>query len=85
MNYSVNVKKSAEKELAGLESKIRSQIAARLRELVENPFPQTGFKKLKGGLGYRLTSGDYRILYKVDTDQKVVEIVAIGNRKDVYR
>jgi mRNA-degrading endonuclease RelE of RelBE toxin-antitoxin system len=39
---------------------------------------------LKQGVGYRLTSGDYQILYKVDTDAKTVEVVAIGHRKDVY-
>ena len=33
--------------------------------------------------GYRLRSGDYRILY--DITATTVKIFAVGNRKDIYR
>ncbi len=35
--------------------------------------------------GYRrLRVGDYRIVYRIEADEKVVYIVAIKHRKDVY-
>ena len=43
------------------------------------------FKKLKGGEGYRLRIGDYRILLLIDAEAKLVDVVAIGHRKEVYR
>jgi mRNA interferase RelE/StbE len=35
--------------------------------------------------GYRLRVGDYRILYTANEKEKLLEVYAIGHRKDVYR
>lgn len=43
-------------------------------------------KPLKGTLKgyYRLRVGDWRVIYQIRTDQSVL-VVAVGNRKDIYR
>lgn len=34
---------------------------------------------------YRWRIGDYRVLFDVDADKKLIFVTAIGHRKDVYR
>ena len=53
--------------------------------LGEVPRPP-GCKKLKGDeKTWRIRSGRYRILYQIDDSAKVVTVVGVGHRKDVYR
>jgi len=43
-------------------------------------------KKLKGSDSeYRMRCGDYRIIYRIDEKEKIVDIYKIRHRKDVYR
>ena len=56
----------------------------RILVLESNPRPQ-GCKKLSGREEYRLRVGDYRVLYVVNDAAGAIEVVAVGNRKDVYR
>ena len=81
----LEITKSAKKELACFSPEIRRQLGDCIRALQNDPFPK-GVKKLKGASGesvYRVRSGDYRILYSKIKD--LIIIVAVGNRKDVYR
>jgi mRNA interferase RelE/StbE len=84
MSYSVNLKRSAEKELRDLTKPDRERVVAAILNLREDPLPP-GIKKLKNMDGYRLRVGDYRILYTVNEKEKLLEVYAIGHRKDVYR
>jgi mRNA interferase RelE/StbE len=34
---------------------------------------------------WRIRIGDYRVLYAIDDDAKLVDIVAIRHRRDAYR
>lgn len=82
--YQVKIKKSAEKELAALPVHIILQIKGHIFSLADNPFPR-GFKKLKGFKTlYRIRSGDYRIIYTIYQNILIIEVLKIGNRKDVY-
>jgi mRNA interferase RelE/StbE len=78
----VEFTKSAKKELANLPENIRQQIGKRIRELSEEPFPAQ-CKKLFSQDAFRVRSGDYRIIYNVNSNRVI--ILAIGNRKDIYR
>ena len=56
-------------------------------QLRENPFFGTNIKKLKGefeGL-YRYRTGRYRIFYKIESDEILVIIIDIDDRKDAYK
>jgi len=65
MPYTVYLKRSAEKELDRLPTKIYDRIVKRLLSLRDNLRP-CGIKKLLGREGYRIRVGDYRILYVID-------------------
>ncbi|WP_228371700.1 type II toxin-antitoxin system RelE family toxin [Trichormus azollae] len=47
-----------------------------------NPRPQD-YAALKGYQGnYRIDQGDYRILYTIDDDNKLVDILRVGKRNN---
>ena len=82
--YQLKIKKSAEKELANFPLAIILSIRERIIELGDNPFP-SGFKKLKGFKNlYRIRSGTYRIIYSIQHNELIIEILKIAHRKDAY-
>jgi len=83
MAYSVNFKKHAFKELAKINEPFYSQIKQTIYTLADNPRPK-GCKKLKGRDGYRIRVGNYRIIYDIYDSELVVDIIALGHRKDIY-
>ena len=85
-SYSVLIKTSAAKELEAVEPRsVRARIVSRLRGLARSPRPP-GSQKLAGhDERYRIRQGAYRIVYSVDDGARVVEIVKVGHRREVYR
>ncbi len=83
--YSVRTKKSFEKDLQKCPPEVAERILERLTALASNPFP-VGVVKLKGHeRAYRMRVGDYRVIYEVDTKQKVIQVSYARHRKDVYK
>jgi mRNA interferase RelE/StbE len=83
MSYEVFILRRAQKELAALPKTDYERIRDAVAALAENPRPP-GCKKLTGREGWRIRSGDYRVIYEIDDDQKRVTVLHIGNRRDVY-
>jgi mRNA interferase RelE/StbE len=83
-SYELRVKESAAKELRSLPAKDPARIAAKIAALGKEPRP-TGCEKLSGEEKYRLRQGDYRILYSIDDGGRVVMVVKVGHRREVYR
>jgi mRNA interferase RelE/StbE len=82
--YRVDIMRAAEKDLSGLSRKDHRRVVSRIAALTAEPRPH-GYEKISGAEKYRLRQGDYRIVYRIDDDQRVVTIVKIGHRRDVYR
>jgi mRNA interferase RelE/StbE len=58
---------------------------SRIKALAGDPRPN-GCEKLAGASNaWRVRQGDYRILYTVDDETRVVDIFKIGHRREVYR
>lgn len=58
-----------------------------LESLRANPFPHDA-KKLKGTSDYhRVDIGEYRVIYRIETEEKQVIVAFIGKRNDneVYK
>jgi mRNA interferase RelE/StbE len=85
-SYSVLIKTSAAKELEAVEPRgLRLRVISRIQALAEAPRPR-GSQKLAGDdERYRIRQGAYRIVYSVDDEARVVQVVKIGHRRDVYR
>ena len=83
-NYRIFIKKSAAKEIERIEKTDRIRIVEKIRSLSSDPRP-SGSKKLSGQEKFRIRQGTYRILYQVIDDQLIVNVVRVGNRRDVYK
>lgn len=85
-SYSVLIKTSAAKELGAVEPRaLRLRTVSRIQGLAHTPRPH-GSQKLAGEAErYRIRQGAYRIVYSVDDEARVVEVVKIGHRSEVYR
>ena len=83
-SYRVALASSAEKELNKLPGQMVARIVPRLENLASNPRP-SGCKKLKGGdLEWRISVGDYRVVYTIDDAKLRVEVTRIRHRSEVY-
>jgi mRNA interferase RelE/StbE len=83
MVYSLNFSKQSLKELAKINEPYYSNIKQAIINLTKNPRPQ-GYKKLKGREGYRIRTGNYRIVYNIFDSELVVDVITLGHRKDIY-
>jgi len=83
--YRIVVSKSAEKDLKRISTSVLNRIAVKVDALAEDPRP-SGSKKLKGTQEelWRIRVGDYRIIYEIGDELKLVDIRRIRHRKDVY-
>ena len=85
MAFCIEWKKSTRKDLRRLPPSVTERIVEAVENLAENPFPH-GVEKLSGSEhAYRIRLGDYRIVYEVVAESKLVEIQRVRHRKDVYR
>ena len=82
-NYSVEIKKSAAKEIAKLQKPVLKRVLEKIQALASEPRP-AGCKKLSGDEKYRVRVGDYRILYKIEDDVLIVYVVKVGHRQSIY-
>ena len=76
--------KSAEKELLRLKKSLAQRIFQKISLLKNNPYGQNS-QKLEGNKGYRIRIGDYRVVYTIDKENKIILIIKIGHRREIYR
>lgn len=83
--YTVELTRSALRELPKLPRDVQTQLALVVEALASEPRP-SGVKKLTDQQRlYRVRSGDYRVVYEVRDAVLVVVVVALGDRKEIYR
>jgi len=81
----VVVKPAAEKELLRLAERDYVLLVQRLASLAEDPRPG-GAMKLRTKAFWRVRLGHFRIIYRIDDDQRLVEVVRIARRsEDTYK
>lgn len=82
--FEIRIRRSVAKDLLRLPKADNRRIVARIEALAEDPRPH-GCEKLAGSAAFRIRQGDYRIIYTIDDDIVVVEIIRVGHRREVYR
>ena len=84
--YSLTIKPSAIKELQVISDKSTlSRLIEKIQLLATQPRP-SGSEKLAGRSNlYRIRHGNYRVIYSVDDQLRVVDVVKVGHRRDVYQ
>lgn len=86
MAWTVEYTPTASKQLRKLDKSISRRIVDYMREAAAD-HPRSRGKALVGPLHelWRYRVGDYRIICDIQDDRLRVLVVALGNRKDVYR
>ncbi len=85
MRYRVEIKKSAQKEIAALPRRGQRRVMSAVAGLARQPRGE-GARKIVGGEGaYRVRVGDYRVVYQIVDRVLIVYVVRVAHRKDVYR
>jgi mRNA interferase RelE/StbE len=82
--YNVIFTESSVKELGDVPRKDAQRILKRVSELAANPRPM-GCEKLSARPLYRIRQGDYRVVYFIDDSKKIVDVIKIGHRREIYR
>jgi mRNA interferase RelE/StbE len=73
----------AQKDMEEFKGKKCDTLINKITSLQENPRPH-GCLKLTAEQGYRIRSGNYRILYRIDDKKKEVFVYRIKHRKEAY-
>jgi mRNA interferase RelE/StbE len=84
VNYKIEFKKSAVKELNSLPKNEIKRVVDKISLLANEPRP-AGCTKLSADEKYRIRVGNYRILYQILDEVLLIIIVRLAHRKDVYR
>jgi mRNA interferase RelE/StbE len=83
--YRVLLERSAEKDLLRLSSGIHNRIIAAIQTLATNPRPP-GCRKLSGSKNdWRIRVADYRVIYEIADEIRIVRVNRVRHRRDVYR
>jgi len=82
-DYNLFLLPRVQKDMDRFEYKVLRQLLTRVKSLARDHRPP-GSLKLTADEGYRLRSGDYRILYRIDEEKKAVYMYRIKDRKDAY-
>jgi mRNA interferase RelE/StbE len=84
--YKVVLSREAERTYKQAEASLARKLARCFVHLEKDPRAGNNVKRLTGPLGglYRSRVGDSRVVYAVDDGRKIVSVVTIADRRDVY-
>ncbi len=83
--YQVIISRTAEKQLESFPKQIANTITAKIDALATNPHPHGSIKLEGSEKEYRIRSGDYRIIYRIENALLIIEVIRIAHRRDVYK
>ena len=79
------IDKSAKKDLDSLQNEQIKNILPEILNLENEPRP-IGSKKLKGVENcWRIRIQNFRVVYEIDNENKIINILIVKHRKDVYK
>ena len=84
MSYEVTILPRARKQLERIEEGTYRRILEALEGLQRDARPP-GCRKLRGREGWRVRIGEYRVIYLIDDERRLVTILDVDHRRQVYR
>ncbi|MBA2692042.1 MAG: type II toxin-antitoxin system RelE/ParE family toxin [Rubrobacter sp.] len=82
--YEIVFKQKGRRAVARLPESVHGRVMRAIDSLAENPRP-TGCRRLRGRKDWRVRVGDYRIIYGIDDDRRIVEILSAAHRREIHR
>lgn len=84
MSYRIEILRRAAKVLGASPPAEYVRVRDAIRALADDPRP-AGCKKLTGRDGWRLRVGRYRVVYEIQDTVRVLTVLDVGHRRDIYR
>lgn len=84
MTYTVQILPVAARAIRKLPPEAKRRVQAMIELLAENARPPSA-TKLTARPEWRVRSGDYRVLYRIDDAVLTIIVVDAGHRREVYR
>ena len=84
MRCTVQILRRAQRALSALPQRDFERIRDAIFALADDPRPP-GCAKLSGREAWRIRVGQYRVIYEIDDANRIVTVLDIGHRRDVYR
>ncbi len=81
--YSIELSKTAEKQLYKLEKNVQVRIISTLERIRVRPYPHV--KKLVESPYYRLRVGNYRVILDIKEDKLIIFVIEVGHRRNIYK
>jgi len=83
--YRVFLERAVEKDLKRLSSEVHDRVIIAIRGLASDPRPP-GCRKLAGSKhDWRIRVGDYRVVYEIADEIRIVRVNRVRHRREVYR
>ena len=82
--YRLEISHIAHKQIESLPLRLAQRINEAIAQLANKPRPDVA-KKLMGIEGYRIRVGDYRILYRVNDESRLITVYRVKHRREAYR
>lgn len=84
-SFEIQWKASAKKELKKIDKVEIPKILKEIEKLSSEPYP-TNHKKILGTEHiFRIKIGNYRVIYSIENEQLIIEIIRVRHRKEAYR
>ncbi|MFT4050981.1 MAG: type II toxin-antitoxin system RelE/ParE family toxin [Microbacterium sp.] len=83
MTYSIQVLPAAVRAIRKLPPEAKRRVQAAISLLADDPRPPAA-TKLTARPEWRVRTGDYRVLYRIEDSVLTVVVVHAGHRRDVY-
>ena len=84
--YQLTIRKQALKTLQRMPSRDARRVRNELAKLIEDPQRQDiDVMRLQGRPGFRLRSGNWRVIFERDEEKREINILRIGLRGDIYK
>ena len=84
-DYTITLARSARKKLENLDAAFVYKIFPKIEALAEEPRPR-GCRKLQGEKNlWRIRVGDYRVVYAIYDEKKLIDIIAVRHRSEAYK
>jgi len=84
-DYRITFARSARKELQALDAVSVGRIFTKIEALANRPRPAKCVKLRGKNNLWRIRVGVYRVVYAIDDKRRLVDIIAVRHRRDVYR
>ena len=83
--WAIEFSRDAAKALLRMPRDQALRIRRKLDELARDPLNAASVKKLTAHPGFRLRIGEWRVIYLLDRDRIVIQVIRIASRGEVYK